>query len=366
MKITHLKLETVKANALETWVFVLLHTDTGLTGLGELNPSAPRDDCIEALQQLGESLVGRDPREINSLFSDLCTDPRSLVEVRALSALDQSLWDLLGQSLEASVHELLGGSCHESIRLYANITRATPSLTPEAFAKSARGAVNDGFSAVKLAPFSGPGPIDRIDHLDENLECVRAVRRAVGPEVDILLDCYGLFTAGAALAVIESLDDIGLYWFEEPVADDDWEGYLKVKEGCSIPLAGGERYEFRRGFWQALDRKILDIAMPDVGIVGGIGELHKVSAMAESRGIQIAPHGPFGPVTLAAGAQVMAAHPGFLVLEYPWGLNSWRANLVEPPERIVDSHYHLPDGPGIGIALNPTVLEEHRASQESV
>ena len=360
MKITRLELETVQVNERETWVFVLLHTDTGHTGLGELNPSAPRLACTEALQRLGQRVRGRDPRRIAALYAELSADPLDLVGVRALSALEQCLWDILGQSLQAPLHVLLGGACHEAIRLYANITRATPTLAPEAFAQSARGAAADGFSAVKLAPFSGAGPIDRIDHLEEPLECVRAVRRAVGPEVDIMLDCYGLFTARAALELIDALADVGLYWFEEPVTDDDWEGYLQVKERCPVPLAGGERYEFRRGFWPALDRQIFHIAMPDVGIVGGIGELDKVASMAESRAVQIAPHGPFGPVTLAAGAQVMAAHPGFLVLEYPWGLNTWRAALVEPAEGIVDSHYRLSDRPGLGVALNPAILAAHR------
>jgi galactonate dehydratase len=362
VKITHLELETVQVNQRETWVFVLLHTDTGLTGLGELNPSAPRLACMAALRQMGQHLRGRDPRRIAALYAELSADSLDLVGVRALSALEQCLWDLLGQWLQVPLHVLLGGDCDATIRLYANITRATPALTPEAFAHSARGAVADGFSAVKLAPFGGKGLIDRIDHLEESIECVRATRLAVGPEIDIMLDCYGLFTARAALALIEALDDIGLYWFEEPVADDDFAGYLQVKEHCPVPLAGGERYEFRRGFWPALERQIFHIAMPDVGICGGIGELDKVASMAESRGIQIAPHGPFGPVTLAAGAQVMAAHPGFLMLEYPWGLNDWRAALVEPAERIVDSHYHLTDRPGLGLALNPLLLAAHRTT----
>ena len=361
MKITHLELETVTVNNYETWVFVLIHTDSNITGLGELNPSAPRAACVATLKQMGDNLRGRDPRIINTIISDLKKDTLGLVEVRSLSAIEQCLWDILARSLQVPLHTLLGGSNHDTIRLYANITRATHRLTPEAFAKSAKGAVADGFSAVKLAPFVGPGPIEKTEHLEESLQCVRSVRAAVGPNIDIMLDCYGLFTPQAALAIIEDLSDVGLYWFEEPVANDDWEGYLKVKERCAVPLAGGERYEFLQGFWPAIQREIFHIAMPDVGIVGGIGELHKVSIMAESCGIRVAPHGPFGPVTLAASAQVMAAHTGFLVMEYPWGLNTWRSELVDPPEHITNSHYHLSNQPGIGTVLNPKLLKEHRA-----
>ena len=363
MKIAELQVETVAVNERETWVFVLLHTDAGLTGLGELNPSAPRHASLDVLRQMGQYLHGRDPRQIAVLHDELCTDGQDLVGVRAFSAVEQCLWDLLGQSLEVPIYMMLGGKSHEAIRLYANITRATRELTPEAFVQSARGAVADGFSAVKLAPFSGPGPIDSLDGLDMQIECARAVRHAVGHDIAVMLDCYGLFTARAALELLEILEDADLYWFEEPVADDDFEGYLLVKDGWPVPLAGGERYELRGGFWPARERRIFDVAMPDVGIVGGVGELDKVASMAECRGIQIAPHGPFGPVTLAAGAQVMAAHPGFLVLEYPWGLNDWRHELVDPAERIVDSYLQLSERPGLGVALNPEVLAEHRVGQ---
>ena len=361
MKITHLEMEIVRVNERETWVFVLMHTDAGLTGLGELNPSAPRRACIDVLHRQGQRLVGRDPRRINALYAELRGELSDSVGARSLSALDQCLWDLLGQSLKAPIHALQGGDCRDAIRLYANITRATPSRTPEAFARSAAGAVGDGFTAVKLAPFAGKRPIDRIDRLEESLECVRAVRRAVGPDVEVMLDCYGLFTAGAALDLIEALAGADLYWLEEPVGRNDLEGYLEVKARCPVPLAGGEDYEFLDGFLPALERRVFDIAMPDVGVVGGISELDRVASAAESRGMRIAPHGPFGPVTLAASAQVMATHPGFLTMEYPWGLNDWRADLVEPAERVEGSYYSLPDRPGLGVALNPTVLAAHRA-----
>ena len=220
----------------------------------------------------------------------------------------------------------------------------------------------DGFTAVKLAPFAGGRPIDRIDHLEESLECVRAVRRAVGPDVDIMLDCYGLFTATAALDIVDALAGVDLYWLEEPVERDDLEGYLQVKAHCPAQLAGGEVYEFLDGFWPALDRRAFDIAMPDVGVVGGISELDRVASAAESRGIRISPHGPFGPLTLAASAQVMATHPGFLTLEYPWGLNDWRAGLggAGGAHRRLVLPSAGPAGAGCGT-LNREVLAAHRA-----
>ena len=360
MKIERLEVETVRVNERETWAFVLLHTDKGIAGLGELNPSAPRQACVDALRRMGEFLVGKDPRRVRALYDELNTGSPDLVGVRALSAVEQCLWDILGKSLDAPVHALLGGKCRDGIGLYANITRATPELTPEAFAASARGAVADGFTAVKVAPFGGTYPIESLAGLEQGIECVRRVRQAVGPDVDVMLDCYGLFSSEAALALVEALGEVDLFWFEEPVADDDWDGYHRVRRESGLRLAGGERYEFGSGFWEALERRIFQVAMPDVGIVGGIGALHEVSLMAASREIRVAPHGPFGPVTLAASAQVMAAHACFLTMEFPWGLNGWRQDLVAPAERVGGSQYRLPDGPGLGVALNPEILAVHR------
>ena len=127
-----------------------------------------------------------------------------------------------------------------------------------------------------------------------------------------------------------------------------------------MPVAGGESRALCRGWWEVLHRRALDVAMPDVTIVGGISELHQVAAMAASRGIPTAPHGPFGPVVTAASAQAMAAHPEFLILEYAWGEAPWRAQLIQPPERIAGGRLAVAEAPGLGVELDMRVVDEHR------
>lgn len=364
MKITSIDTITIQVNTRETWVFVHIDTDASLRGLGELNPSAPRTKCLTALREFAEFFIGQDPRRISDLVASCAPTLLDRVGIHALSALEQALWDILGKSLNAPIHALLGGRCRDQIHLYANITRATFELMPEAFVRSAKGAVGDGFDAVKIAPFSGgSGLIDDVSMAANGIECALAVRQAIGPDIDLLLDCYGIFTIDVALHIAEALADVNLFWLEEPVAEDDYAGYLRVKAQTGLRLAGGERFMLRQGFWDLMNRNAVDVVMPDIGIVGGIAELDKVASMAEGRGMVAAPHGPFGPVTVAAGAQVMAAHTGFLILEYPWGLNDWRADLTIPSEPVANGSFTLSDRPGLGLELNPDTVEQHRVAE---
>ena len=362
MKITGIEIETIHVTERVDWTFVHINTDKGIRGLGELNPSVRRADELGTLRQMAETLIGREPRQIEKLHA--LFDPASLDRIgfRALSALDQAFWDILGKSLDAPVHALLGGACRDEIRLYANINRATRGdRSPEAFARNATAAVSDGFDAIKLAPFDGLARgIDKAEDAADGIACMQAVRQAIGPNVDLLIDCHSHFTAKGALAVAKALADLDLFWFEEPVPDEDIAGYLEVKAKSGLPIAGGESRMHRRGFWQACNDNILDIAMPDVTIVGGICELKKVAAMAEARGIRTAPHGPFGPVTTASSVHAMAAHPAFTILEYAWGEVPWRPTLTLPNEKISNGRITLPQTPGLGIELDEKIVAAHR------
>ena len=362
MKITGIDVDIVHVNHRGNWVFVHVNTDEGIRGLGELSPSGPKAGCLAVLHRMADALEGRDPRRIEHIVSSFTPMDLDRAGVLALSAVEQALWDILGKSLGVPVYTLLGGSCHDEIHLYANINRATTDRTPEGFARNAAAAVADGFDAVKLAPFDGmPRGIDRAQDAEPGIACMRAVREAIGPDVKLLIDCHSHFTAAGALEVADALRELDLFWFEEPVPDDDIDGYLEVKAHCGMPVAGGESRQLRRGFWETLQRRTVDILMPDVTIVGGIGELKKVADMAATHSIPTAPHGPFGPVTIAAGVHAMAAHPGFMILEYAWGEVPWRHDLTIPSETINNGRISLPDAPGLGVELNPDVVETHRA-----
>ncbi len=186
------------------------------------------------------------------------------------------------------------------------------------------------------------------------------MRRAIGPQVDLLVDCHSHFTVQGALELADALRDLDLFWFEQPVPEDDLDACIQVKEGCGMQVAGGEQRVRRHSWWKVLERGAMDVIMPDVTVVGGIGELKKTAEMAAARGVPTSPHGPFGPVMIAAGVQAMAAHPEFLILEFGWGEAGWRSELVLPPERIEGGKIRLTEGPGLGVELNPEVVEAHR------
>ena len=359
MRITGIDLDAVDVNGQHHWVFVHVRTDDGMDGLGELNPSAPRQAVLAALREIEREVIGTDPRRIEHLTARLKPRPEDRPAVHALCAFEQGLWDILGKSLGVPVHALLGGKCRDSIPVYANVTRAALEGTPDDFVRQATGAVADGHTAVKIAPFDGRfGDGNKL--IDHGLECVQAVREAIGPDIDLLLDCYGRFSLDEARRIVDGLRDIELYWLEEPVGERDLEGYRQIKRETGWRLAGGERAMLIEGCWPLFDAKAMDVLMPDVTIAGGIGELKKIASIAESRGQLTAPHGPFGPVTVAAHVQLMASHPGFLILEYAWGQVPWREGLVTPAERIVDGRIDIPDRPGLGLSLEPSVVEENR------
>ena len=361
MVITGIDIDAVHVNHRGDWLFVHVNTDEGIRGLGELRPGNAYEGAVGAVRALAEKLTGTDPRRIREVCEAGSQGDPGRDEVCALSAVEEALWDLLGKSLGVPLHALFGGAVRDSIRLYANINRATTDRTPEGFARNAAAAAVDGFDAVKLAPFDGlPRDVNSARDAETGIACMRAVREAIGPDVDLLVDCHSRFTVKGALEVADALRDLDLFWYEQPTPETDLDDVIRIKEQCGIPIAGGEQRVFSSAFGEVMARGAMDMVMPDVGIVGGIGELRKVADMGEAFGVATAPHGPFGPVELAAGIEAMAAQTGFLILEYAWGEAPWRSELTLPAERIENGRVRLSDRPGLGLELNPEVVDAHR------
>jgi galactonate dehydratase len=367
MKITDLKKKVVQVTPWCRWRFVEVSTDEGTSGIGETVAEIEGGSALQAFDQIREGLIGRDPRLIESHIERFVVRSQANdLQVSVFSGVEQALWDILGKSLGTSVHSLLGGACRSEIGLYANINRISrkrEERTPKWFAKNAAAAVADGFNTIKLAPFDDlPMGLETTGDALHGLECMRAVREAIGPDVDLMVDCHHRFTVDGALRAADALRDLNLFWFEQPVPESDLDDLRKVKQHCGMRIASGEDRFRRRDFWELLDPDLIDVIMPDVTVVGGIAELKKISAMAEARGITTAPHGPFGPVMIAAGAAVMATHADFLILEFGWGEADWRSDLAAQTERIDRSSLALPTEPGLGIRLKEELLGAHQIS----
>jgi galactonate dehydratase len=347
------------------WVFVLIHTDAGLTGLGEASHSANDALLLQVLEQMRARLLGQDPRRIEELWQSLHRHDAGRVWNTALSAVEQALWDLLGQALGVPIRALFGGAVRERLRLYANINRHVRERTSAGFARAGGQAVAEGFTAVKLAPFD---ELRQPDHVRSGpraawlpgVERVRAVRAAIGSEVELLVDCHGRMEVSEALLVARELADCNLYWLEEPVPDTHLAELARLTGQIPQPTASGESVFGVEGYRPFLTEHVVDILMPDVKHDGGLAQTKLIAGAARMGQLLIAPHNPAGPVATAATAQVVSTVSNFLILEYAWGEVEWRAQLLEPAERIEGGYLLLPEGPGLGHRLNGEVLAAHQ------
>ena len=365
MKIIKIEPIVVKVNHRGNWVFVRIHTDAGITGLGEASHSGDDGLLQHVLKRANGELAGRDPFQIEAARNRLEKKRTGWVERTALSAVEQALWDIVGQSLKVPVHVLLGGAIRDRVRLYANINRHIENRNPEGFAEAAQMAVDEGFTAIKIAPFDELNNTDRIRSGSNaawrsGVERIQAVRNAIGKEVEIAIDCHGRMEASEAISAAKAMEELNILWLEEPVPDRYPEELLKVSNRVSMATASGENLFGVEGFRDFLTQRAVDIIMPDVKHDGGIMETKLIAGAARLNQVLVAPHNPAGPVATAASAQVVSTLTNFLILEYAWGEVEWRANLLDPPENIVGGFLVLSDRPGLGHQLNDTVLNDVR------
>jgi galactonate dehydratase len=373
MRITGLEVLRLRVNRRGDWVLVRLATDEGLTGLGEASHGGrgPDRDALVVLtleRQCFPILRGRDPCAVIAATAALQGLVEGPAAATAVSACEQALWDLAGKSAGLPVCRMLGGPVRERIPLYANINRAAEERTPTAFAECARSAITAGFHSVKIAPFDGirqrylREPEQR-ELLARGVACVAAVRDAVGPSVDVKVDCHGRFDVPTAVEMARELRALGVTWFEEPVPTDDLEALQRLRPfvlDAGMELVGGERLYGVEGFRPYLAAGVWAVIMPDVKHCGGIAAMLHIGAAAYGRSVAVSPHNPSGPVACVASAHAVACLPHARALEYAWGEVPWRADIITPAERIEAGELVLPMLPGLGIALDEARLSECR------
>lgn len=370
MKIVAIEPVVVHVNERGDWVFVLVHTDAGVTGLGEASHSGNDALCLATLEIFSQRLAGQSPLNINAIWQQLARLDGGRIAHTALSALEQALWDILGQHLGAPIHQLLGGALRQRIRLYANINRHVRERTPEGFARAARQAVAEGFTAIKLAPFD---ELRARDHIRTGpraawrpgVKRVRAVRQAIGDEIELAVDCHGRMEASEALVVARELADCNLFWYEEPVHHDRIDDLVHITQAAPMPTASAETVFGVEGFRPFLTRRVVDVLMPDVKHDGGLLETRNIAEAARLQDLLVAPHNPSGPVASVASGHVCAVMPNFSILEYAWGEVEWRADLLIPREPIENGHLVLSAAPGLGHRLNPEMVAAHRVAVPS-
>jgi galactonate dehydratase len=374
VRVTGFELLPIRATERTVWLIVRLRTDAGLTGLGEAsdafgfaNTSKQDASRMESeLRGFFGLIEGQSPLDIETYRqrSEHLVARRGLLTATAYSAIEQAMWDLAGKSLDVPAYTLFGGRVRDSLQVYANINRATKPRTPAGFAAAAKAAVAEGFRAIKGAPFDGfppPGsPAAAIEAaVDTGIACVVAMRNAIGPEVELMIDCHSFFDVARAQDVAYRLEPQKLAWYEEPVAPERVGDTIAIRQRIQQPMAGGEILFGMAGFAPLTRAKAVNVIMPDVKHCGGLLELTRIAAMADLDGVTVAPHNPSGPVSTAASIQVCAVIKNFRLLEFQWGEVDWRRDVVNPPEQFVRGAIAVPDRSGFGIELNENVVRAH-------
>ena len=352
------------------WVFVVVETDEGITGIGECSNWPREGDILVArsVEAVKDSIIGRDPKDIEAIWHELFRNytylgSRGLITT-VISGIDIALWDIKGKVLQRPIYDLLGGPLRESILLYTH----PQSGSPEVVAESARQLVGEGFTAVKTDPFWAEmepyhtaymsGIISRRGER-MGAEIVSAVRDAVGPEIEILIDAHGNYDVASAIRCANALEPYDITWFEEPVPPESYDALKQVRDAVNVRMCVGERLFTRWDFAPVLQNRLAEYLMPDVCWTGGISELKKISSMAETYYVAVTPHNAMGPIQIVAGAQTMMTVPNFYRLEIASRWVPAYNDAINPPLDIRDGTLHLSDRPGLGIELNMEYIEAH-------
>jgi galactonate dehydratase len=374
LRVTGIELLPVRATERTVWLIVRLRTDEGLTGLGEASDAfgfanTTKQDAARMESELHRFFAlieGKSPLDIGAYRqqAERLVTERNLVSATAYSAVEQALWDIVGKSLDVPTYTLFGGKARGSLQVYANVNRATKPRTPAGFAAAAFAAVGEGFRAVKAAPFDGfpsPGsPAAAIETaVEAGIASVAAMRDAVGPDVELMVDCHSFFDVALAERVAHRLEPYRLAWYEEPVPPEKVEETREIRRRIKQPMAGGEILFGVAGFTPLIRNQTVHVIMPDVKHCGGLLELTRIAAAAETDGVSVAPHNPSGPVSTAASVQVCAVLKNFRLLEFQWGEVAWRKDILDPPERFENGMIRVTNRPGFGVELNEKVVRAH-------
>jgi galactonate dehydratase len=359
----------VVANPWKPWVFVRLETNVGVHGIAEATVVGKPRTIVTAVEEMSRYFLGASPFDTERLFLEMYRDEAysdNVVNTTVISAVDIACWDIKGKLLDRPLYDLLGGAVQgTSLRAYANGWYTETDGDPEAFAEAAADVVADGYDAMKFDPFGDAWERMSRARFNHAIDVVAAVREAVGPDVDLLIEGHGRFTPGAAVEIARALEPYDPTWFEEPTPHDSVEGLRKVAAKSSIPIATGERRMSKYPFRDLLAETDVDVLQPDLVNVGGVTEGRKIAAMADAEHVSIAPHNPQGPVATAVCAHVDASLPNFMIQEVFQDYDvEWVDDLLDDPVAIEDGRLQVPSGPGLGVELNLDAVEEHAYTDE--
>jgi galactonate dehydratase len=389
-------IETIRLEEYPAILFLQIHTDEGIVGLGE---NCVGVEAVEAFihESIAPRLIGKDPLAITSIHETLHQDfigfAGSGVAVRGASSLDIALWDILGQATGQPIYQLMGGKVRHSIRAYntcagsayakgsSNIDRNRKAQIgiptgnefedliaflnePEALVASLK---QMGMTAMKIWPFdeaamrSGGQTIDKKD-LDEGRRIIERARNAAGNDFDIMLEMHSLWSAPAASIIAKSVEEFDLFWIEDALRHESTEALIRFKQSTNIPVTVGETTGTRWDYLRLLSSRAVDHLMFDPGWAGGITEARHVLGLASTYGVPVAPHDCTGPVVLTVGTQLAVSYPGIelqeMVRAFYYG---WYAEMLTDLPIYENGYLRPQDKPGLGTSLRPEITKRKDA-----
>ena len=356
MKITELKTFVV-GNPWKNWVFVKLETDEGISGLGEATGGLSTKPALGDLEELTRHVIGEDPCHPERVWYKL-HKARFLGASKGMSAIEQACWDILGKSLKIPVWQLFGGKHRDHLRVYANGWYQGP-RDPVFFADKAAEMVAKGYTALKFDPFGGA--YQQIDKASERLsiQIVAAVRDAVGPDVDILVEAHDRFTVTNAIRLGRALEEFKPMWLETPVRTHDLAGHLEVARSIQIPVVLGEGFNELRQFADLLSARVIDIIQPEPQTLGP-SRARKAFAIAQAYDALVACHQAQSPFCTAMNAHLHASIPNFLIHEnFDDSLEPWTWDLLSGAPRVENGYLTVSNAPGWGVELNEAEALKH-------
>jgi galactonate dehydratase len=382
MKITDVKVwlvEGVKYN----WTLIKIYTDTGHTGVGEATNWPGSPVVFEAAKHIGKRVIGLNPNNIDFIWTKLYRDLNWIgpygASMCAISGIDMALLDLKGKVLNVPCYELLGGAFRKDILLYANYWFTGGGHTPEDYARQARVVKDAGFTGLKFDPFAHTNYLYGED-LSSNLQLTAsqqdlayqvsaAVREAVGPDFDIMIETHAMLNFRVAVKMAQRLADLDITWYEEPAGPESADTLKAMRDRIpsNVSICVGERHYTRYGIRPILEKHICDIMMPDITRCGGPSEMKRMATMMEAYNVLLAPHNPNGPLSTLASAHVCASVPNFFRQEFMFTDVPWRDTVIDHPiaDMVQNGFLKLSDRPGLGVDLVEEEMEKHPGITEN-
>ena len=359
-----MKITDIEVLPIDRYLFVQVHTDEGIVGLGESGTWGYLEASAQAVESFKRYLLGQDPLRIEHHWQYMyrCTHFRGAAVMGALSAIDIALWDIAGKHFGVPSYQLLGGKCRDRARVYGHVS----GRTKEELISGCLKAREQGFTAVgHLTPFldeprTVPYFKTHTDKMSDAIETVAAYREAVGTEVDLCIEIHRRLEPAEAIVLGRGIEPYHPFFFEDPIRPDNFDAMAEVAQKINIPIATGERLHTIYEFEMLLARNAVQYVRTDVCMAGGISHCKKIAALAEAHHVGVVPHSPLSPVSTAACIQLAACIPNFALQEYPKGEGEAPKNeIVSGTLDLQDGFLTIPDAPGIGVELVEGAAEAH-------